>query len=88
MSQANAILPGSVNTQLLQTVSVIEGERNGRTAEEQQAYWLADYPSGAYTQPEEIAEMCVRRGPATPRGALSVLSRWVDGSAHGRAAIN
>ena len=33
--RANAILPGSVDTPLLTTVSELEGERNGRTPQEQ-----------------------------------------------------
>ena len=100
--RANAILPGSVDTPLLDTVSELEGARNGRTAQEQrdcesdresfrcrdeqlsslllQLYhcftvsvrsaadawhcvvstdWAADYPSRRFTQPAEIADLCL-----------------------------
>ena len=43
--RANAILPGSVDTPLLDTVSKLEADRNGRSQQEQLDYWAADYPT-------------------------------------------
>lgn len=43
--RANAILPGSVDTPLLDTVSKLEAERNSRTQQEQLDYWSSDYPT-------------------------------------------
>lgn len=57
--RANAVLPGSVDTPLLDTVAQLEGERNNRTAQEQRDYWAADYPSARFTRPEEIAQLCL-----------------------------
>ena len=55
--RANAILPGSVDTPLLTTVSELEGERNGRTPQEQRYA-----PSLAHHPFDKIARLACRRG--------------------------
>jgi NAD(P)-dependent dehydrogenase (short-subunit alcohol dehydrogenase family) len=58
--RANAVLPGSVETPLLDTVSKLEAERNGRSQQEQLDYWTADYPTKRFTQP--VSNLSMQNG--------------------------
>jgi NAD(P)-dependent dehydrogenase (short-subunit alcohol dehydrogenase family) len=55
--RVNAVSPGSVETELLHEAAVRNGKIFGRTKDEQWQFWLTQYPSERFTQPQEVAEL-------------------------------
>ena len=57
--RANAICPGSVYTPLVDMAVVLTAAETGRTPEETRVDWEAQYPTGRFSYPREVAEMAL-----------------------------
>lgn len=57
--RANAICPGSVYTPLVDMAVVLTAEETGRTPEETRSDWEAQYPTGRFSYPHEVAELAL-----------------------------
>jgi NAD(P)-dependent dehydrogenase (short-subunit alcohol dehydrogenase family) len=55
--RVNAVSPGSVETELLHEAAVRNAKIFQRTRDEQWQFWLSQYPSGRFTQPQQVAEL-------------------------------
>ena len=57
--RSNVICPGSVDTPLVDIAAVLTAEETGRTAEETRKDWESQYPTGRFSQPQEVAELAL-----------------------------
>lgn len=57
--RANAICPGSVNTSLVEEAARLTAKVSGRTAVDTREAWEQQYPTGRFTEPDEIAELAL-----------------------------
>jgi NAD(P)-dependent dehydrogenase (short-subunit alcohol dehydrogenase family) len=57
--RANVISPGSVDTALVDEAVRLMSKETGRTPEETRSDWEAQYPTGRFTQPHEVAQLAL-----------------------------
>ena len=57
--RANAICPGSVETPLVDQAIALTAEASGRTLEETRKDWESQYPTGRFSEPQDVAELAL-----------------------------
>lgn len=55
--RANAVCPGSVETSLVDEAIQLMASETARSPEEMRRDWQSQYPTGRFTQPEEVADL-------------------------------
>ena len=76
--RANSICPGSVETQLVERAIDLMATETERSSDETRRDWEAQYPTGRFSQPNEVAELALFL--CSPRAAnITGASFVIDG---------